>query len=150
MDCPICLNQSCGADACDWLVPANDNFKSNKRIVIVPHASQLLTKSYYARLAISTASLGLSRQEIVDWMHDRLYQEDVDIQFRDGTPYEIGDEDVYDAFNHDESFRWLSDFIASAANEPLQKPHHTIELRLRLLSLAFCIARPNVARHFLR
>jgi hypothetical protein len=150
MTCFLCLNASCDPEVCQSLVPANDNIKSNKRIVIVPHASLLLTKAYYFRLAVATASLGLSRQDIIDWIHDRLYQEDVDIRFRDGTPYEIGDEDVYDAFNHDESFRWLSDFIASAANEPRQKPHHTIELRLRLLSLAFCIARPNVARHFLR
>jgi hypothetical protein len=89
-------------------IRANQN-----RVIIIPHASELLTQQYYSRLALAVANLNLSRRRIPDWMADCLFRDDVEFRFRDGSLYEIGDEDIDDAFC-DPSFRWLSNLISSA------------------------------------
>ena len=119
------------------------------RVIIIPHASELLTTTYYARIALAVANLNLPRRKIPDWMADCLLRDDVEFRFRDGSLYEIGDEDIDDAFC-DPSFRWLSDLINSAGKELKQRPHYTLEFRLRLLALSFWIDKPEVARHFAR
>jgi hypothetical protein len=120
-----------------------------KRIITVPHASELLTQQYHSRLALAVANLNLSRRKIPDWMADCLFRDDVEFRFRDGSLYEIGDEDIDDAFC-DPSFRWLSDLIKSAGKTRKQRPHYTLEFRLRLLALSFWVDKPEVARHFAR
>jgi hypothetical protein len=118
-----------------------------KRIIIVPHASELLTQQYYSRLALAVANLNLSRRKIPDWMADCLFRDDVEFNYQSGGEFKVGDEDIDDAFC-DPSFRWLSDLIKSAGKMPKQRPHYTLEFRLRLLALSFWVDRPHVAKHF--
>jgi hypothetical protein len=120
-----------------------------KRIIIVPHASELLTQQYYSRLALAVANLNLSRRKIPDWMADCLFRDDVEFHYQNGGVFTVGDEDIDDAFG-DPSFRWLSDLIKSAGKMPKQRPHYTLEFRLRLLALSFWVDRPQVAKHFAR
>lgn len=120
---------------------------NTKRIIFVPDASELLTQQYYSRLALAVANLNVSRRKIPDWMADCLFRDDVEFRFRDGSLYEIGDEDIDDAFC-DPSFRWLSNLIKSSGTTPKQRPHYTLEFRLRLLALSFWVDKPNVAKHF--
>lgn len=118
------------------------------RLIIVPNEEELLTKSYYARLAIAVADLKLPRRKIPDWMADCLYKDDVEFRFQFGGRYETQEEDIEKAFGGDLSFRWLSDFIQSAGTEPKQRPQRSLEFRLRLLALSFWVAKPEVAKHF--
>jgi hypothetical protein len=50
------------------------------------------------------------------------------------------------AFNDDDSFRWRSDFLRFAETEPKQPPQARVLNRLRLIDLAFRIAKPEQAR----
>jgi hypothetical protein len=125
------------------------NCSDAKRIIIVPHASELLTQKYYSRLALAVANLNLSRRKIPDWMADCLFRDDVEFHYQNGGVFVVGDEDIDDAFC-DPSFRWLSDLIKSAGKTPKQRPHYTLEFRLRLLALSFWVDRPHVAKHFAR
>jgi hypothetical protein len=120
-----------------------------KRVIIIPHASELLTQQYHSRLALAVANLTLSRRKIPDWMADCLFCDDVEFHYQNGGVFNVGDEDIDDAFC-DPSFRWLSDLINSAGKMPKQKPHYTLEFRLRLLALSFWVDKPEVARHFAR
>jgi hypothetical protein len=154
MICHFCQRAPCsvlieGGELCNYPLAANDNFKREHRVFIVPPARVLLTPHYYARLAIAVSNLKLPRRKIPDWIADYLYREDIAFFFASGSVYEIGDEDIDDAFC-DPSYRYLSDLIKSAGTIPKQKPHYTIEVRLRLLALAFWIYSPNIARHFAR
>lgn len=145
--CTVSLN---GGEICQDRKPANDNFQRGDRVLIVPPARVLLTPHYYARLAIAVSNLKLPRRKIPDWIADYIYREDITFFFASGSLYEIDDEEIDYAFGGDLSFRWISDFKRSAGRIPLNSPHHTIELRLRLLALAFWINSPEVARHFTR
>lgn len=126
----------------------NDNGTPKKRVVIVPHASQLLTKTYYTKLAIASSNRNLPRRSFPDWMADALFLRDVEFRFRDGSLYEIADDEIDYAFGDDGSFRWLDDFTNLARLPLRQNPHHTIELRLRLIALSFWVDYPEIARHF--
>jgi hypothetical protein len=155
MTCDFCTGTLCqvhfdGGEACNFAKVANDNFKSVKRVLFVPPAKVLLTKSYYWRVAIATANDNRPRRDIPNWMADCLYRENVEFRFLCGSVYEIGDEDIDHAFGDDLTFRWLSDFVESAARMPKQNPHYTLEFRLRLLALSFWVDKPHVARHFAR
>jgi hypothetical protein len=122
---------------------------SKTRIVIVPHASQLLTTAYYTKLAMASSNLNMSRRSFPNWMADALFLRDVEFRFRDGRLYEIADDEIDFAFS-DPSFRWLSDFTDLQRLPLKQKPHYTIELRLRLIALSFWVDFPEIAKHFAR
>ncbi|MFY7929362.1 MAG: hypothetical protein ACOVS5_10880 [Oligoflexus sp.] len=154
MICDLCSLTQCGVqvnggELCIPAMAANDNAKKGKRVIGVPPARILLTKTYYARTAIALANDNRPRRKIADWMADCLYREGIEFRFLCGRIYEIGDEDIDLAFN-DPSFRWLSDFIRSAGTLPMQNPHYTMEARLRLIALSFWVDKPEVARHFAR
>ena len=135
------------AQVCAPNLALNNNGSTKKRIVIVPHASQLLTKAYYTKLAIASSNLKMSRRNFPDWMADALFLRDVEFRFRDGRLYEIADDEIDFAFS-DPSFRWLSDFTDLQRLPLKQKPHYTIELRLRLIALSFLVDYPAIAQHF--
>jgi hypothetical protein len=126
----------------------NDDRSSKKRIVVVPHATQLLTKTYYTKMAIASSNLNMPRRKFPDWMADALFLRDVEFRFRDGSLYEIGDDEIDFAFGYDGSFRWLDDFTNLSRLPLRQNPHHTIELRLRLIALSFWVDYPEIAKHF--
>lgn len=127
---------------------ANDNHDLD-RVVIIPPAELVLTRSYFRRLAIATASLNLSRRKIPDWMADALYRDDI-IFIDHGRRIIIQDEAVEMAFNNELGFRWLSDFVAFADTPMLQNPQKRLAERLRLLATAFWVDKPTIARHFAR
>jgi hypothetical protein len=99
---------------------------------------------YFRRLAIATCALNLSRREIPNWMADVIFGYDGAILNPDGTKFIISDTAIDDAFNNDESFRWLSAFLKFAELlPPKQKPQCRIYDRLRLIELALQIAYPG-------
>jgi hypothetical protein len=155
MICHFCRRVPCtvsleGGEICQDRKPANDNFKREHRVFIVPPARVLLNQSYYARLAIAVRNLNLPRRKIPDWIADYLYREDVEFFFACGSVYEVDDEEIERAFGGDLYFRWISDFVLSAGTIPKQAPHYTIEARLRILALSFWIYNPDIAKHFAR
>ncbi len=125
-----------------------------KRTITVPEPSKVLTKSYYHKLAMAVAELRhsdglyMSRRDVPDWMADQLFREDLRFVCKDGSPFEISDTAIDEAFNDDGTFRWLSYLVAFADSPPRQAPQARLAPRLILLSLAFWAAHPKVAEGF--
>lgn len=122
--------------------------------IIVPKPEEVLTKSYFHNLARAVAGLRnangstMPRRAVPDWMADQLFNERIRFVRQDGTPFEITDTAIDEAFNDDGTFRWLSYLVAFAETPPRQAPQARIAERLILLSLAFWVAQPDVAEKF--
>lgn len=148
---PICFQ--CRADVVQPCV-LQDNRKLPANAIVVASDWELRRVSFFRRLAIATANLvateGLSRRQLADWQAHWIYLHEGPIFWPDGTPFEIWDTLIDDAYNDDQSFRWLSSFVKFAVKPPKQAPQNRILMRLRLLSLAFQIQSPEVAKHFCR
>lgn len=117
-----------------------------RRRVVVASDSQLLRKSPVHRLAMATRALELPRREIPNWIADQLFGFEGAIVWPDGRAFDLTDTAIDDAFNDDGSFRWLSDFLRFAEEPPKQRPQSRVLDRLRLIDLAFRIAKPERAR----
>lgn len=117
--------------------------------VRVATGSELERIWYFRRIAIATRALNLSRREIPNWMADVIFGYQGRIVHVDGSKFFISDTAIDDAFNNDDSFRWLSGFVQFAdLNPPKQKPQCRIYRRLRLIELAIQIAYPGrLIRH---
>lgn len=120
--------------------------KSETLTVTIAPDWQLLRKSNFQRLAMATKALELTRREIPNWVADTIFGFEGHKVSSDGTPFEVSDTDIDDAFGNDGSFRWLSDFMSFADTPPKQNPQRRVLARLRLIDLAFRIAHPERAR----
>lgn len=136
--CVPCVRPKLGSDTTPKVYVASDD--------------ELLRRSYYWRLAIASVALKtekkLPRREFPNWMADVIHGYEGQILWGHGGPFTVSDTAIDDAFNDDGSFRWLSDFFAFALTPPKQRPHYGVIARLRLIDLAFRIARPDTAQHF--
>ena len=148
---PYCAQ--CNFDVERPCVAANDNEPSPHPIRVASDW-ELRRLSYFRRLAVATANLGqeekFSRRRFADWLAEVVFFYEGEITWTDGLPYSLPDTLIDDVFGDDQSFRWLSDFVRFAKKPPRQRPQLRILPRLRLISLAFQIAHPAVARHFCR
>lgn len=124
----------------------NSSFSANdpRRKIVVASDTQLRRRSHFQRLAIATAALDVSRRKLIDDISDEIYGFRGTFVWPNGEAFAIPDID--DAFNNDGSFRWLSDFIKFAEEEPRQHPQRRIIERLRLIDLYFRIKHPERAR----
>lgn len=123
----------------------NVSDETTEKTVVMAADYQLQRTSYFQRLAIATAALGVSRREIPNILADAIYGFEGTIYWPDGRIYEPSDTAVDDAFG-DDDFRWLSDFIRFADQEPRQRPQRRVLMRLRLIDLYFRIKYPERAR----
>lgn len=146
---PLCVK--CNREVCNPCIRAPLG-ESQWREIIVAEDAHLRRRSYFLRMAIATRALmeelELSRRAFPNWLADVIYPYDGPILYPGGKPFIINDTSVDDAFGDDGSFRWLSGFINFADTPPRQAPQWRVLDRLRLVDLAFKIARPDTARHF--
>jgi len=133
----------CRLSVCNPCMPVAGQ---NVRTVVVASDNQLSRKSHVQRLAMATRALELPRRAIPDWIADQVFGFEGVILWPDGTPFPVTDTAIDEAFNDDGSFRWLSDFLRFAEMEPRQRPQARVLTRLRLIDLAFRIAKPDQAR----
>lgn len=117
-----------------------------RRRVVVASDAQLSRKSHVQRLAMATRALELPRREIPNWIADQVFGFEGMIVWPDGRVFDLSDTAIDKAFNDDGSFRWLSDFLRFAEEPPKQRPQSRVLDRLRLIDLAFRIAKPDQAR----
>ncbi len=94
---------------------------------------------------MASRALELPRRDIPNWIADHVFGFDGLIVWPTGLPFVLSDAAIDDAFNDDGSFRWLSDFLRFVQSPPRQRPQERILDRLRLLDLAFRIAKPEQA-----
>jgi len=120
------------------------NWADGKIVVAGDH--ELERKSHFRRLGIATAALNVSRRELPNLFTDTIYGCRRPIVWGSGAPFCLADEAIDDAFNNDESFRWLSDFMRFVEVEPKQRPQRRVLARLRIIDLYFRIAHPERAK----
>lgn len=146
---PLCVK--CNRVVCVPCVRSPAGPKALPKIYVASD-DELSRKSYFRRLAIASAALkaelDLSRRDFPDWMAGVIYGYEGKILWRHGGVFVIPDTAIDDVFNNDGSFRWLSDFFRFAEKTPKQRPQYGVIARLRLIDLAFRIARPDTGRHF--
>lgn len=146
---PLCVK--CNRVVCNPCIQAQADTGKWRRITVASDR-ELRRRSYFRRLAMATralqAELDISRREMPDWIADTIYAHRGEIVSADGKAFIVADTDIDDAFSNDGSFRWLSGFVRFAEKPPRQAPQTRVLDRLRLIDLAFRIARPDVARHF--
>jgi hypothetical protein len=146
---PVCVK--CNRDVCVPCVQKKTAAHPHRSIYVASDG-ELCRKSYVRRLAVATVALlkelELSRRNFPNWMTDAIFGFDGEILWPHGAPFEVSDTAIDDAFNDDGSFRWISDFLRIADQPMKQAPQQRVLSRLRLIDLAFRIARPDVARHF--
>lgn len=144
--CVKCKRIVCSPCIRDKCVP------DHRPAVYVASDGELSSLSYFRRLAVASAALKdglrLSRRDFPDWIADAIFGYEGQILWRHGGPFLVRDTAIDDAFNNDGSFRWLSGFLDFADVPPRQRPQYRVLARLRLIDLAFRIARPDTARHF--
>jgi len=133
----------CRLIVCQPCVPV---LRAESQTVVLVSDSQLSRKSHVQRLAMATRALELPRRAIPDWIADQVFGFEGVIVWADGQPFDLSDTGIDEAFNDDGSFRWLSDFLRFAEAEPRQRPQTRVLDRLRLIDLAFRIAKPDQAR----
>lgn len=125
------------------LPPLDPALNSPDRIVVVASDWELRRRSHYMRLAISTVALDVSRRELINVVADTIYGFKGKIIMPNGNPFHIPYVD--DVFGNDGSFRWVSDFLRSAAVPPRQMPQLRITPRVGLIDLHFRIKYPKRA-----
>jgi hypothetical protein len=140
---PYCI--ACRQNVCRPCRPLSGVPLESRRVMVASD-SQLSRKSHVQRLAMAARALELPRRAIPDWIADQIYGFEGAILWPDGRAFELSDTAIDDAFNDDGSFRWLSDFLRFAETEPRQRPQARVLDRLRLIDLAFRIAKPEQAR----
>lgn len=146
---PLCVK--CNRFVCRPCVRGTSS-QDNRPKVYVATDDELSCLSYFRRLAIACAALkaelSLARRDIPDWISDVIFAYEGRILWPHDGPFIVRDTAIDDAFNNDGSFRWLSDFLEFADRTPCQRPQYRVLTRLRLIDIAFRIARPDTARHF--
>lgn len=111
-----------------------------KRVTILLHENlDLGSVDRILDLSADMQRLDLSRRQVADWMADRIFAFEGNILNEDGSPFEVGDEAIDEAFNNDGSFRWLSDFLRATKERPRQRAQRRIHQRLKLIYIALCI-----------
>jgi hypothetical protein len=129
--------------------PANQN--TAPRSVIVPSVQTVTRPAYMRRMAIALANTKMSRRAVPDWLATVIYNYQGDIYCGDtGRRIAMEEIEVDAVFGEDGSFRWLSDFLHFANEEPRQAGQSRTAKRLRLMALAFLIDAPDIAEHFAR
>ena len=148
---PLCVK--CNRLVCRPCIRGTSHCDGYRKIVVASDDA-LLNPVCFRRMAMATAALkeelSLTRRDIPDWIADAIYGYDGPVIWAHGGVFIVPDTAIDDAFNNDGSFRWLSSFVRFAEEPPRQAPQYRIVNRLRLIELAFQIARPDTARHFHR
>jgi hypothetical protein len=104
---------------------------------------------FLQRLAQFYASLDRSRRTIPDWIADQLSIYTGAIHTRRSIEFVPEDGAVDAAFNDDDSFRWLSDFLKYASTTPRQRAQARIIDRLRIMTIAPAIGESMEKRKML-
>ncbi len=136
-------------DDCPFKTPwrGNDNERPPPVVTAAP-ALLLMKRSYYWRLAVATANLGMSRRKLADEIVEAIFFYEGEILWPDGTPFDPDDTFFDDLFGNDGGFRWLSSFMALKTTPPKRAPQARVLERLRMIDLFFKIKHPSIARHF--
>lgn len=100
---------------------------------------ELLTIEYFWALACKIDALGLSRLGTTSWLDERLFCWPGKILNADGTPFQLHEDIIDDAYGWEESFSWNSNVKKIADSGPKRRPNTRLLLRFQLWDAAFKI-----------
>lgn len=99
----------------------------------------LVSPDYLHQLAAFYQGLKYPRREIPNWIADRLASWEGGLSYDENFEFSTDDESIDRAFNHEGSFRWISDFVKFSDEKPKQKAQYRIMDRLLIMSAAAAI-----------
>jgi hypothetical protein len=99
----------------------------------------LVSPDYLNQLASFYRGLQLPRREIPNWIADKLASWEGGLSYDEIFEFSTDDESIDRAFNHEGSFRWISDFVKFSDEKPKQKAQYRIMDRLLIMSAAAAI-----------
>lgn len=108
--------------------------------LILPNDEVLKSPIFYSGLAMASKSTGKSRREFISYMTSILYRDMYKFYASDGvTEFKLKLCSVYEAFNNDEDFRWVSDFMETTFESRKIKASDNLLPRLKLITFTFMI-----------
>lgn len=108
--------------------------------LILPCDEVIKHPAFYAGLAVASKATGKSRREFISYMTSKLYRDMIKFFEADGvTEYKLLLCSVYSAFNDDEDFRWMSDFMETTIETRKIKASDNLLPRLKLITFTFMI-----------
>ena len=146
-NCEVCRFRDMLSDMGGRYLPANDNERPG-RIVIIPKDELLARPATVRRLAMALKAMNLSRRKVPDFLADVIYGSTLTIRYADGRAFCKCGFDIDDVFTEG-SMRWIGEFMRFAVRAPKQRAQRRTLGRLRVLALAFLIARPDMMEHIL-
>jgi hypothetical protein len=124
-------------------------YSSEHQALCLWNDERLGSKASMQKLARFFASLDkMPRRDIPFWMVDRLSEWEGAIWDGDNLTIIFGPETVDQSFNDDGSFRWISDFLKFATNEPRQRAQNRIIERLRLMTASVAVYEVHLGHAF--
>lgn len=108
--------------------------------LILPCDEVIKHPAFYAGLALASKATGKSRREFISYMTNKLYSDMFKLFKSDGvTEFKLKLCSVYEAFNDDEDFRWVSDFMEATSETRKIKASDNLLPRLKLITYTFMI-----------
>ncbi|MCA0373896.1 MAG: hypothetical protein LCH83_13720 [Proteobacteria bacterium] len=108
--------------------------------LILPCDEVIKHPAFYAGLAMASKATGKSRREFISYMTKILYGNIYKFFEADGvTEFKLLLCSIYSAFNDDEDFRWVSDFMETTSETRKIKASDNLLPRLKLITYTFMI-----------
>lgn len=113
---------------------------SDAEIVILLHDDETIgSVRHMQRLARLIVYLDLSRREVPDWLLNTFYGFGGEMRNARGAVLDIDVDELYDAFNDEGDFRWISDLILWTRATPKQRAQGRVLARLRYLTMGAAV-----------
>lgn len=113
---------------------------SDAEIVILLHDDKTIgSVRHMQRLARLIVYLDLSRREVPDWLLNTFYGFGGEVRDIRGDVLDIDVDELYDAFNDEGDFRWISDLIQWNRSTPKQRAQGRVLQRLRYLTMGAAV-----------
>ena len=114
--------------------------ESDADIVIQLHDDRTIGSiRHMQRLARLIVYLDLPRREVPDWLLNTVYGFGGEVRNADGELLDIDVDELYDAFNDEGEFRWISDLVLWNQMTPKQRAQGRIVARLRYLTMGAAV-----------
>ncbi|KAB2921445.1 MAG: hypothetical protein F9K30_14380 [Dechloromonas sp.] len=114
--------------------------ESDADVVIQLHDDEVIGSiRHMQRLARLIVYLDLSRREVPDWLLNTVYGFGGEVRSANGDALDIDVDELYNAFNDEGEFRWISDLVLWNQMTPKQRAQGRIVARLRYLTMGAAV-----------
>lgn len=110
-----------------------------KPVIQLPPDHVIASTRQMQKLARLLNYIDVPRRQVPEWVTNTFYAFEGYVIDEHGRDVAVDVDDFYAAFNEDEEFRWISDFLKWADVTPRQRAQRRVMPRLRYLSAAAAV-----------